>query len=121
VLVNFAHSGTALLDPSAVSESALAQAQRLISATHGSILIFDKADGPLRSAASFGMHAGSAGALTPDSRLAASVLERGIAEIVNNYDSDPRTLASERGLKALMVRTPAFRPAHRRRRFLRGG
>src|SRR5271155_4025377 len=29
-----------LLNPSAVSESALAQAQRLISATHGSILIF---------------------------------------------------------------------------------
>ena len=92
----------ALLNPSAVSESALAQAQRLISATHGSILVFDKADGSLRSAASFGLHAESAGALTPDSRLAASVLERGIAEIVNNYDSDPRTLASERGLNALM-------------------
>src|SRR5271155_4970310 len=90
----------ALLNTSAVSESALAQAQRLISATHGSILISDKADGSLRSAASFGLHAESAGALTPDSRLAASVLERGVAEIVNNYDSDPRTLASERGLHA---------------------
>jgi hypothetical protein len=32
----------ALLNTSAVAESALAQAQRLISATHGSILIFDR-------------------------------------------------------------------------------
>ena len=77
----------ALLNPSAVGASALAQAQRLISATHGSILILDKADGSLRSAACFGPDAGGEGPLALDSH--ASVLERGIAEIVNCNDSDP--------------------------------
>jgi hypothetical protein len=80
----------ALLNTSAVAESALAQAQRLISATHGSIFIFEKADGSLRSAASFGPDAANLSALTT------SVLERGIAEIVNNNGSDPR------GFSALM-------------------
>src|SRR5882757_282005 len=37
----------ALLDLSAVSQSALGQAQRLISATHGGILVMEEADGKL--------------------------------------------------------------------------
>jgi hypothetical protein len=86
----------ALLNTAAVGESALAQAQRLISATHGSILILDKAEGSLRTAACFGPDAGNLGPLAPDSRFAASVLERGIAEIVNSNESDPR------GFSALM-------------------
>jgi hypothetical protein len=100
----------ALLNLSAVSQSALAQAQRLIPATHGGILVMETADGPLHSAASFVGSSGDsteesvfeAGPLLPDSRFAASVLERGIAEIVNNCDSDPRALESERALKALI-------------------
>ncbi len=44
----------ALLNSSAVAESSLAQAQRLITATHGSVLIFDKEGGTLACAASFG-------------------------------------------------------------------
>jgi hypothetical protein len=44
----------ALLNLSAVGQSALAQAQRLIPATHGGILVMEKEDGPLRSAAAFG-------------------------------------------------------------------
>ncbi len=84
----------ALLNTSAVGESALAQAQRLISATHGSILIFDKAEGSLRSAASFGPDTGNLGPLAPDSPLVASVLERGIAEIVNSSDSDARDFSA---------------------------
>ncbi len=39
---------------SAVAESALAQAQRLISATHGSVLVIEEQDGILEPAASFG-------------------------------------------------------------------
>ena len=89
----------ALLNISAVGQSALAQAQRLISATHGSILILDKAEGSLRSAASFGPDSlsnrgPSPGRLSPDSRFAASILERGIAEIVNNCDSSRLSMRS---------------------------
>ncbi len=96
----------ALLDLPAVSQSALGQAQRLIPATHGSILVMKEADSPLRNAASFGTSAddstGDRGPLLPDSRFAASILERGIAEIVNNCGSDPRAVDSERTLKALI-------------------
>jgi serine phosphatase RsbU (regulator of sigma subunit) len=89
----------ALLNLSAVADSALAQARRLIAATHGGILVMEEADGPLRSAASFGS---SSGPLSPDSRFAASIRERGIAEIVNDCASDPRALDSERALGALI-------------------
>ncbi|MEI9979007.1 MAG: GAF domain-containing SpoIIE family protein phosphatase [Edaphobacter sp.] len=96
----------ALLNLSAVGESALAQAQRLIPATHGSILVMEKADGPLRSAASFGTPSGDSdgnhGPLVTDSRFATSILERGIAEIINGCASDPRAAGSERELEALI-------------------
>ncbi len=89
----------ALLDLSAVSESALAQARRLIPATDGGILVIDPADGLLRSAASFG--AGD-GPLTPDSAFATTIRDRGIAEIVNHCATDPRAAEAERTLGALI-------------------
>jgi len=96
----------ALLDLSAVSQSALGQAHRLISATHGGILVMEEADGTLRNTACFGPSSGDfvdgSGPLLPDSRFAASILERGIAEIVNSCASDPRVGDSERTLKALI-------------------
>ena len=96
----------ALLDLSAVSQSALGQAHRLISATHGGILVMEEADGTLRNTACFGPSCGDfvdgSGPLLPDSRFAASILDRGIAEIVNSCASDPRVGDSERTLKALI-------------------
>jgi len=100
----------ALLNLPAVGQSALEQAQRLIPATHGGILVLEKEDGPLRSAASFSPSSsdsaagpiGEPGPLLPGSRLAASILERGIAEIVNDCASDPRALDQERNLNALI-------------------
>jgi serine phosphatase RsbU (regulator of sigma subunit) len=96
----------ALLNLSTVGQSALAQAQRLIPATNGGILVMEKVDGSLRSAASFGNSssdsAGDHGPLVPESRLAASILERGVAEIVNNCASDPRAVGPERTLGALI-------------------
>ena len=96
----------ALLNLSAVGRSALEQAQRLIPATSGGILVMEKEDGPLQSAASFGTSSHDperdVGPLLPSSRFAASILERGVAEIVNDCASDPRALDSERSLKALI-------------------
>ena len=96
----------ALLNLSTVGQSALAQAQRLIPATHGGILVMEKAEAPLRCAASFGASssdsADNSGPLVTDSRLASSILERGIAEIVNNCASDPRAVGPERTLGALI-------------------
>ena len=96
----------ALLDLSSVGGSALEQAQRLIPATHGGILVMEKPDGPLRTAASFSTSAsdaeGQSGPLLPDSQFAASILERGIAEIVNDCGCDPRALDREHTLNALI-------------------
>jgi phosphoserine phosphatase RsbU/P len=94
----------ALLDVEAVSQSALAQAQRLIRATHGGILVMEKTGDALRTAATFGdslLDSGH-GPLTPASALAASILERGIAEIINDCACDQRALDHERKLGALI-------------------
>lgn len=94
----------ALLNLSAVGRSSLAQAQRLIPATQGGILVMEKTDGPLYTVASFETSFSdfADGPIVPTSRFAASILERGVAEIVNNCASDPRALDSERSLGALI-------------------
>lgn len=92
----------ALLNSSAVAESALAQAQRLISATHGSVLIFDKEGGRLERAASIGDAPQGAELLGPSSRFTTSILERGIGEIVNNCAADARALGFECPLHSLI-------------------
>jgi len=89
----------ALLDLSAVGQSALDQARRLIAASHGGILITENAGGPLRLAASFGADTPD---LAPDSRIAASIVERGIAEIVNDLASDPRASGDAPSLHSLI-------------------
>jgi hypothetical protein len=92
----------ALLNSTAVAESALAQAQRLISATHGSVLVLEKQDGSLETAACFGGSAGTPDPLGSHSRFAVSVLERGIGEVVNGCAADPRALDSECTLHSLI-------------------
>jgi GAF domain-containing protein len=96
----------AILNLPAVSEASLAQAQRLISATHGSVLLVDKSTGTLRIEGSFAPPATNGdqlcGALTSDSLFAASVLERGVAEIVNDCAGDSRSRGNECSLHALI-------------------
>jgi len=94
----------ALLNLSSVSQSALEQAKRLIPATHGGILVMENSAGPLSTAASFGPagYANGSGPLAPDSRFAASILEKGTAEIINDCAADPRASESERTLHALI-------------------
>jgi Stage II sporulation protein E (SpoIIE)/GAF domain len=92
----------ALLNSAAIAESALAQAQRLIPATHGSVLVMEKQDGKLEPAASFGGSAGKPDPLGPDSHFAASILERGMGEIVNGCAADLRAEGSACTLHALL-------------------
>lgn len=93
----------AVLDASEVGQSALEQALRLIPASHAGILVREEEDGPLRSIASFGAALGEdAAPLAPGSVFAASILERGIAEIVNDYASDPRVSEAEASLRSVI-------------------
>ncbi|HEX7729898.1 MAG TPA: GAF domain-containing SpoIIE family protein phosphatase [Terracidiphilus sp.] len=91
----------ALLNISAISESSLAQARRLIPATEGAVFVSRDLDGPLEECARFGSAA--AMALQPESKFIASVLERGVAEIVNNCSEDPRAESAERQLSSLLL------------------
>ena len=88
-----------LLNLEAVANSALEQTLRLITASHGSILVMENADSPLSTAASFGDSNGcSADALAvlgPGSLLAKSILERGTAEVVNDCADDVRVRGSD--------------------------
>jgi hypothetical protein len=95
-----------LLNVEAVAQAALEQAHRLISATHGSILVLEKADGPLSTVASFGVENenGSAGIalLGATSPLAGSIVSRGTGEIINDCNGDQRVQYSAGIIKALM-------------------
>ena len=100
---------SALLNFSAVSRSALEQAQRMIPANLGCILVTHTTGGPLCNAASFDGRFGDAEGATeaecpisPDSQFVTSILQRGIAEIINNCESDPRSSDSERRFTALI-------------------
>jgi len=101
---------SALLNFSAVSRSALEQAQRMIPANLGCILVTQTTGGPLCNAASFDgrfVDVGDGAAnvecpLSPDSQFVTSILQRGTAEIINNCGSDPRAGDSERHFTALI-------------------
>lgn len=94
----------AVLDISAVGQSALDQAQRLIRASNGGVLAAVEAAGPLTCVAAFGVNlfGEKAPLLQPESRFAASVMERGVAEIINDVGSDPRALDQELCLRSLI-------------------
>jgi serine phosphatase RsbU (regulator of sigma subunit) len=91
-----------LVDLAEISQSALAQVQRLIPATHGAIFISVAPDAPLETTAVFTSLQSGGDLLRPDSRFIASTLERDVAEIVNDCATDSRVLETERSLQALM-------------------
>jgi hypothetical protein len=96
-----------LLDTSKIGESALAQAKRLIPATQGAVMIRSTIDDTLETCASFNnSHStppSTNQSIAADSHFIASVLERGIAEIVNSCSTDARAVESESSLNSLLL------------------
>ena len=78
---------TALFDIATVGRSALEQARRLIAASDGCVLVRDSDGGPLSEAASFGDGESPLACLSP---LAGTILERGVAGIVNDTQASSR-------------------------------
>ena len=94
-----------LIDLAELCRAALAQAHRLIPATHGGIFISASPGVPLETVASFGdadSNGEVGGPLEPESRFFASILERDVGEIVNDCGTDPRVVDRERSLQALI-------------------
>jgi adenylate cyclase len=83
----------AVLDVADVARAAVEQAMRLIPGTQAGLLL--KEDSGLRAWT-------EQSPLGPDSSFAASILERSVGEIVNNYDSDDRRSAGEDHLRAVI-------------------
>lgn len=92
----------AMLDPDRICSAALGHARRFIPATHGALLTLTPS-GTLDLAASFHDPALSPAFLAPGSALIASVLERGIAEIVNDCAADARAHGPERALHSILL------------------
>ncbi len=104
----------ALLNSPAVGRAALHQAQRLIPATHGAVLITNKETGLLEIAAAFNPASpipdtpypipetpDPIPALSPTSPFTQAILDRGIAEIVNSPATDPRLQTQDPGPQTL--------------------
>ncbi|NDJ13859.1 MAG: GAF domain-containing protein [Acidobacteriia bacterium] len=83
----------ALLDLTAVAQSALDQARRLIAASQGCIVVPDAA----QPVASFGTPA-----LQLSPALVAVIMERGTAEIINERASEPRWRGDDQGTGSLI-------------------
>ena len=75
---------TALFDVATVGRSALDQACRLIAASDGCILVRDTDGGPLSTVASFGKGESPLSTVSP-----LAILERGVADIVNDSGRAP--------------------------------
>lgn len=92
-----------LLDADAIAKAALDQAQRLIAASRGVVLFMDMTGGALRTLARFGEEEpGEASAIGPESSFAASVLERGMAAIVNDPTDESPISGGETSTRAII-------------------
>ncbi len=95
-----------LIDLGEICDAALEQAHFVIPATYGSIFISPAEGAPLETAASFADFRDESSVQTspllPGSRFAASIVERDVAEIINDCATDPRLVGSERALHALI-------------------
>jgi serine phosphatase RsbU (regulator of sigma subunit) len=88
----------AVLDLPAVGTSALEQARKLIAGSRGGILV--RSGSMLRPLTGFGGE--GAEPFAPESAFLSSIIERGIAEIVDDCAGDPRASEAERGLGSLL-------------------
>jgi serine phosphatase RsbU (regulator of sigma subunit) len=92
-----------LLDAVAIAKAALDQAQRLIAANCGMVLVMDESGQALRTLAGFGNEdIEIAAAIGPHSSFAASILEHGVAAIVNEHGAEPSSHPDRSGDQAML-------------------
>jgi serine phosphatase RsbU (regulator of sigma subunit) len=92
-----------LLDAEAIAKASLDQAQRLITASRGVVLFVEEPGEPLQTLAAFGDGESDGGAVIESrSSFAASILERGVAEIDNEYEGEPHPRNERTGNRAIV-------------------
>jgi serine phosphatase RsbU (regulator of sigma subunit) len=101
LIYSFSEKLAALLDLQRVAELTLQQARQMIVATDGVIMLLDEETGLLSTVAGFGEEMPSLAGFRRGHGIVGAVTAAGVAEIVNDVDTDPRRATEHTAVKAL--------------------
>lgn len=101
LIYSFSEKLAALLELERVAELTLQQARQMIAATDGVVMLLDEDTGALTTIAGFGDHMPSLSGFRRGHGIVGAVAAAGVAEIVNDVDSDPRRVTGHTSVKAL--------------------
>jgi len=102
LIYNFSEKLAVLLEIGTVGDTALVEANQLISATGGMVLLLNEKSGMLKPVASFGKGLKFQKGIKLSEGIIGAIAETGNAEIVNHVHSDPRVVAIERSISSLI-------------------
>ncbi|HWF83384.1 MAG TPA: GAF domain-containing SpoIIE family protein phosphatase [Vicinamibacterales bacterium] len=102
LIYSFSEKLAALLDLERVATLTVQEARHLISASDGAIMLLNEQTGELTTLAGFGDSLPHLTGFTRGYGVIGSIVASGIAEIVNDVDSDPRRLRDGTGIRALL-------------------
>jgi serine phosphatase RsbU (regulator of sigma subunit) len=102
LIYSFSEKLAALLDLDRVASLALQEARHLIVATDGVIMLLDEDGGELTTVGGFGDELPVLTGFRRGHGIVGAVAETGIAEVVNDVDTDPRRVIEHTSVKALM-------------------
>ena len=102
LLYNISAKLTACLVLNEVAELVLEEARKLIQATSASAMLLNEETGKLEVIAALGQEYQPKINLLPGEGIAGNILQTGIAEIVNDVESDPRFVSGYKKVKSLI-------------------
>ena len=103
LIYSFSEKLAALLDVERVAQLTLHEARHLIVCTDGALLLLDEGTGALCGVAGFGDELPAIGGFERGRGIVGTVAMTGNAEVVNDLDEDPRRLAGDTTLQALIA------------------
>jgi len=102
LIYSFSEKLAALLDLERVAALTLQEARHLIAATDGVIMLLDDETGALTAVAGFGDTLSGLSGFRAGLGIIGSVTESGVAEIVNDVESDGRRAVQQTAIKSLV-------------------
>ncbi len=102
LIYSFSEKLAALLELDRLAQLTLRQARHLIVATDGVIMLMDEPSGVLSTLALFGDRFARIGSFQRGVGIVGTVAATGIAEVVDDIDTDPRRVVDGTGLRSLI-------------------
>jgi len=113
LIYSFSEKLAALLELDRLAQLTLRQARHLIVATDGVIMLMDEPSGVLSTLALFGDRFARIGSFQRGVGIVGTVAATGIAEVVDDIDTDPRRVVDGTGLRSLILRAAqGWRASH---------